>query len=106
MLLSIEQVLTEVQISRYELDNWIERRWVRPVEREGTFLFDEADRARVKLISELRLDLEVEEDVMPMILGLLDQIYTLRRALSELQGAIQELPPEMRKTLEARLKGD
>lgn len=106
MLISIEQVLAEVRVSRFELDSWIERRWVRPVEQEGTVLFDETDRARVKLISELRLDLEVEEDVMPMILGLLDQIYTLRRALSELQGAIQELPEETQKKLQARLSGD
>jgi chaperone modulatory protein CbpM len=104
MLATIEQVVTEIEVSRGEVTAWIERRWVRPLEEDGRYLFDEADRARVKLIAELSRDLEVGEEAMPMVLRLLDQIYALRRALGELQDAIQDLPPDVRAELEAKLR--
>jgi chaperone modulatory protein CbpM len=104
MLATIEQVVTEIEVSRGEITAWIERRWVRPLEEDGRYLFDEADRARIKLIAELSGDLEVGEEAMPVVLRLLDQIYALRRALGELQDAIQDLPPNVRAELEARLR--
>jgi len=57
MLATIEQVVTEIEVSRGEVTAWIERRWVRPLEEDGRYLFDEADRARIKLIAELSRDL-------------------------------------------------
>ena len=104
MLATIEQVVAEIKVTRGEVKVWIEQRWVRPLEEDGRYLFDEADRARIKLIAELRGDLEVGEEAMPLVLRLLDQIYTLRRALTELQGAIKELPAEARAELEAKLR--
>jgi chaperone modulatory protein CbpM len=65
---------------------------VLPVEENGDFFFDEADVARVRLIAELRNDLGVNEDAIPVVLRLLDQVYSLRRALAELNEAIQALP--------------
>jgi chaperone modulatory protein CbpM len=104
MLATIEQVVAEIKVTQGEVTAWIEQRWVRPLEEDGRYLFDEADRARIKLISELRGDLEVGEDAMPLVLHLLDQIYALRRALGDLQGAIKELPAEARAELEAKLR--
>ncbi len=104
MLTTIEQVAAEIKVSQGELTAWIERRWVLPVEEDGRYLFDEADRARIKLIAELRRDMEIGEEAMPMILRLLDQIYTLRRALGELQDAIKALPDDLRAEVENRLR--
>jgi len=104
MLATIEQVVTEIEVSRGEVTAWIERRWVRPLEEDGRYLFDEADRARIKLIAELSRDLEVGEEAMPVVLRLLDQIYALRRALGELHDVIRDLPPEIRSEIEARLR--
>jgi chaperone modulatory protein CbpM len=104
MLATIEQVVAEVKVTQGEVTAWIEQRWVRPLEEDGRYLFDEADRARIRLISELRGDLEVGEDAMPLVLHLLDQIYALRRALGELQGAIKELPEEAQAELAAKLR--
>jgi chaperone modulatory protein CbpM len=103
MLQTIEEVVAEIEVSQIEVVTWIERRWVLPVEQEGQYLFDEADRARVALIAELHRDLGVGEDAMPLVLRLLDQLYTLRRALGELQDAIKDLPEEARRELERRL---
>ena len=104
MLLSIEQVVTEVEVTQGEVMTWIERRWVLPTEDDERLLFDEADCARIKLIAELHRDLGVGEDAMPLVLRLLDQIYFLRRMLGELQTAIKKLPDESRAELERLLR--
>ena len=46
--------------------------------------FSELDVARVRLICDLRHDLAVEEETVPLVLSLLDQVYALRRQMSAL----------------------
>ena len=104
-MLTIEQVVAEIKVDQGEIVSWIERSWVLPSEAGGGYLFDEADLARVRLIAELRRDLEVGEEAMPLVLRLLDQVYTLRRALHELQDAVKALPDDARAAVEARLRG-
>ena len=58
--------------------------------------FDEADIARVRLICELRYDLDVEEASLLLVLSLIDQIYDLRRSVRAFAGAIAEQPGEVR----------
>jgi len=106
MAVSFEDVLVTLDIGASELHAWIEQHWVLPVEESGDFYFDEADVARVKLIAELRNDLGVNEDAIPVVLRLLDQVYSLRRALSELNEAIQELPESAQEQLRAHLSDD
>lgn len=53
-------------------------RWVSPAcPEEG--LLDEQDLARLRLIAALREDFGVNEEAVPVILHLLDQLYALRR---------------------------
>src|SRR5262249_4907317 len=60
-----------------ELTAWVERGWVIP-DAAGTALeFREIDVARVRLIHDLRSDMEVGEDTVPLVLSLLDQVYEL-----------------------------
>lgn len=92
MLVKFDEVLITVDIGASDLHAWIEQNWVLPVEDDGEFFFDETDVARVRLIAELRNDLGVNEDAVPVVLRLLDQVYSLRRALAELSDAIHELP--------------
>ncbi|WP_340118434.1 chaperone modulator CbpM [Pelagibius sp. 7325] len=106
MAASFEDVLVSLDIGASELHAWIEQHWVLPVEESGDFYFDEADVARVKLIAELRNDLGVNEDAIPVVLRLLDQVYSLRRALSELNEAIRELPESAQEQLRAHLSDD
>ena len=102
-LVTIDAVLADGDISRGELIAWIEQKWVLPVEQEGGYLFNEADCARVKLIVELRRDLAINDEAMPVVLQLLDQIYALRRSLTDLQHAISRLPDEVRAELDRHL---
>jgi chaperone modulatory protein CbpM len=60
------------------LAEFIEREWILPVDRE---LLDEEDLARIRLIQELRVDLGANDEAVPLILHLLDQLYRLRNLL-------------------------
>ena len=68
-------------LSQVELVHWVEQGWVMP-DAEGTvYVFREIDVARVRLIHDLRRDMDLGEDAVPMVLSLLDQIYELRSQL-------------------------
>ena len=57
------------------------------------------DVARVCLICDLRRDLAVEEETIPLVLSLLDQLYAMRRQMKALQGALQRQPDDARRAL-------
>lgn len=62
-----------------DLDLWIGNNWVKADGTPGSYSFEEIDVARVRLIVELRDDLEINVEAMPIVLLLIDQIYDLRR---------------------------
>lgn len=89
-----------------ELTGWVERAWVVPeADAAGTWLFREIDVARVRLIYDLRRDLEVAEETVPLVLSLLDQIYELRAALKGVMQAIEHQPPAVKAAVAAALEG-
>ena len=104
MLIAFEEVVAEIEVDGKDLSVWIERHWVLPVEEDGRYFFDPADLARVRLIAELYRDLGINEEAMPVVLRLLDQIYSLRRALSDLNQAIKTLPDDVRSQIMAELE--
>ena len=103
MIWTIQQVVAEIEVSEGEVTRWIEQSWVLPVKQEGELLFDDVDRARIQLIVELRRDLEVNDEAIPVVLRLLDQVYGLRRTLEELRQGIMGLSEAARAELEAKL---
>ncbi len=104
MLWTLEEVIAEVEVGDSDVSEWITQNWVLPIEEDGLLLFDEADLARVKLIVELRRDLEVNDEAIPVVLRLLDQVYSLRRTLEELQEGVRGLSDSARAELEAQLQ--
>jgi chaperone modulatory protein CbpM len=76
------------------LDRWISMAWVRPEIGAQGYLFREIDVARVALIRDLTDGMRVEEDTLPLVLSLLDQLYDARRRHRELGDAIAELASE------------
>ena len=95
---TLSEVVTLVgRVDRVELTQWVELGWVTPERREREEpAFSDLDVARICLICDLRHDLAVEEETMPLVLSLLDQIYTLRRQMNALTGAIRQQPHEVR----------
>jgi len=86
-----------------ELTIWIESGWVQPEPTEGDWVFHEIDVARVRLIYDLRHELETPEETVPMVLSLLDQVYELRCTLAAVMGVIKDQPPELQAAVRAAL---
>ncbi len=75
--------------------------WVRPSTPHGEPAFSDADVARIRLILDLRTTLDVEEETLPIILSLLDQLYATRR---QLRRVIDEAGPDISARLAALLQ--
>jgi chaperone modulatory protein CbpM len=106
MMFSLQQVVTEVGVTETDLQLWTEQRWVLPHKREDNFVFDDVDIARARLIRELRVDLMVNEEAIPVVLSLLDQVHALRRALGRVHSAIDMASPAAKAEIANLLKSD
>ena len=98
-----EVVVLVGRVDRVELHRWVELGWVAP-ERVGDEAraepaFSDIDIARVRLICDLRRDLAVEEETIPLVLSLLDQLYAMRRQMRALTGALQRQPDDVRRAI-------
>jgi chaperone modulatory protein CbpM len=87
-----------------ELRAWIAEGWVRPETERGMLIFREIDVARVRLIHDLRRDLAIGDDAVPVVLNLLDQLYAMRRRVRAVNQAIAAQPPAVRRTLRGALR--
>ena len=87
-----------------DLRHWIAERWVRPESGAEGYVFHAVDVARVRLIRELRYELAIDEEAMPVVLQLLDQVYGLRRRLRRVRDAIAAQPDSVRQELLAQLE--
>ena len=105
-MFSFQQVITEIGINETDLRLWIEQRWVLPARQEDSFIFDDVDLARARLIRELRVDLMVNEEAIPVVLSLLDQVHALRRALASVNAVIDKASPAVRSEIAALLKDE
>jgi chaperone modulatory protein CbpM len=105
MMITFETIRLQIHgLDGEELGRWIGAELVRAEGGFGAWRFTEIDAARIRLIWELRHGLEVEERSLPVVLSLLDQVYDMRRRMVRLNGALGELPAEVRQTLLARLE--
>jgi chaperone modulatory protein CbpM len=96
MLREAELVGMIAGLKRAELRRWIARGWVAPERQDGAWRFREIDVARVRLIVDLRRELQVSENNLPMFLSLVDQVYSLRRELRHLADAVEAQPDRVR----------
>jgi chaperone modulatory protein CbpM len=70
------------------LDDWVEAGWLIPDQIGAGRRYSEVDLARAHLIHDL-YDLGVNDEGVPVILDLVDQIYGLRRMLRGLLSTIK-----------------
>lgn len=99
-MISFEEVLRLVRpLDAAELELWIEERWVRPEHQGGELRFAEIDIARIRLIQDIRYTMEVPAETVPVVLSLVDQLYTMRRQMRGVMNALESLSPEARQTV-------
>ncbi len=103
MIRTFEELTAEGEITPGELAAWIEQEWVLPARQGDTHVFNDADVARVRFICELRRDMAVNDEAVPVVLQLLDQIYALRDTLAELRSAIDAASPAAREEILSKI---
>ena len=92
MIISKLDFLYRAQLDQETLEVWIEEEWLVPSETAGEPAFSEADLARAKLIRDLIHDMGVNNEGVGVILNLLDQMHSLRKAMADMLPAMRERP--------------
>ena len=95
-MIAFDDLLRQMRgLDRRDLMRWVENRWVLPERQDQTWIFHEVDIARVELILEIRQEFAIDEEALPLVLGLLDQVYDLRRQLRRVCDALAAQPREV-----------
>jgi chaperone modulatory protein CbpM len=103
-MIAIDELLIRFRgLERRELSRWVENRWVLPDQQASGWVFHEVDVARVELILDIRRDFAIDDEAMGLVLGLLDQVYGLRRQMRRLCDAVSAQPPEMQEAIRRAL---
>jgi len=98
-LSEFDVVETIRRVELEDLRHWVAEGWVRPAQGAHGLVFDELDVARVRLVCDLRDDMSLPADAVPVVLLLLDQLHGLRRQLRSLASAVDCQPDEVRRAV-------
>jgi chaperone modulatory protein CbpM len=90
--IDLEEFLRESGIEFRSLEQWVERRWIVPARAEADMELSDVDAARALLIRDLRSDFGVNDEGVEIVLHLVDQVHSLRRALLSLRTELH-MPP-------------
>ena len=96
------EFLIRARIDSDAIDLWVDAGWLAP--RGAGETFSEIDLARTRLIQDLIGDLGVNDEGIPIILGLIDQLHGLRRALGDLLVTLRVQPTTTRERFAADLR--
>ena len=91
------EFLVRARLEAHVVETWIEAGWLIPQQGGRGPRFSEIDIARAQLIHDLRQDLGVNDEAVPIILDLLDQMHGLRRTLAELLAVVRDPPKASRR---------
>jgi chaperone modulatory protein CbpM len=98
------EFLLAARLDAAAVEAWVEAGWLVPRRDEEAHDFTDADVARARLIRELQHDMGVNEEAIPIILDLLDQVHGLRQMLREVATAVCTQPDEMRARIVAEIR--
>ena len=88
MKISKEEFLSLSGMGHETLNAWIEEEWLIPDGLPTEMRFSEIDIAGAQLIRELQVDFSVNNEGVGVILNLVDQLYSVRRALMQLRHTV------------------
>jgi chaperone modulatory protein CbpM len=98
-LLTLHDRLTAMHVER-----WVARGLLRPAGVGDAWTFEQIDVARVRLLAELEGDIGFDDEAAETVIGLVDQIHTLRGQLDLLARAIAVQPAETREAIAGALR--
>ena len=97
--MSIDEQTVVARVERVttrELRLWVRQGWVRPAESAAGPVFDELDVARVRLLCDLKKEMSLSTDTIPVVLTLIDRLNQTRRELRALTRALEAQPDDIR----------
>ena len=77
----IDEVSKHSGASTETILHYVEQSWITPLSSEDQ-IFDEEDVARIRLIGDLINDFGVNDEAVPLILHLVDQLHRLHRDMN------------------------
>ena len=98
-----DEFVAHAPLGAVVLEAWIEAGWLLPRQDGAKRNFYDVDLARAHLIHDLER-LGVNDEGIPVILDLVDQLHGLRRTLRDLLSAIHAQPEAMRRWIIADLR--
>jgi chaperone modulatory protein CbpM len=81
------------RINAHTLEAWLEAGWLMPRRNDDGTHYSEVDLARAHLIEDLK-ELGINDEGVPVILDLVDQLHGLRRVVRELLPTVKTQPQE------------
>ncbi len=103
-MLTQSDVLAQIKgLTVTRLDYCIRETWILPHRDDDGLRFDEVDLARLQLIVDLTEDMAVNDDAVPIILSLVDQLHRLRHHVRALDRAVTEQDDAVVKAIGKRL---
>ncbi|WP_296763220.1 MerR family transcriptional regulator [Sediminimonas sp.] len=84
------------RVTMRDLRLWVDEGWVRPARGDKGPVFDDLDIARIRLLCDLRKEMSVPTDTIPVVLSLIDNLHRTRRELKCLANAVEGQPEDVR----------
>jgi chaperone modulatory protein CbpM len=98
MTMRTHEFLMAARIESRTLETWIEDGWLSPRSSEDAERFSDIDLARAHLIADLA-ELGINDEGIPVVLDLVDQLHGLRCTLRDLLSAVHAQPEAARHEL-------
>ncbi|MBF0278806.1 MAG: hypothetical protein HQM13_13480 [SAR324 cluster bacterium] len=77
---TLREVVEVLEVQSTVITQCIQKEWISPVDPESSE-FDQEDLARLQLINELREKVGVNDEAIPIIMHLIDQIHCLHQEI-------------------------
>jgi chaperone modulatory protein CbpM len=102
-MMETSEFIVQSRLDAQVLEAWVNAGWLLPRQDGSKRNFSDVDLARVQLIHDLER-LGVNDEGIPVVLDLIDQMHGLRRTLRDLLSAIHAQPEAMRRWIVADLR--
>lgn len=99
-----EVVTTVTRLTRRQLVRFIEADFVKPRPDPDGYVFRPVDIARLELLCDLSVDLDLDDIALGVVISLLDQLHAARRDLAAMAAAMDALPDDLHSKVTAALK--
>lgn len=104
MISEEDVIVTVTRLTRTQLVRFIEYDLIKPERETGKNVFRPVDIARLELLCDLSLDLDLDETVLGIVISLIDQLHAARQDLAAVAQVIDTLPVDLRNQIDTALK--